>query len=830
MAKPSADLADHRRGLPYRGLRGAATCARPESGSPPRRPTPWQPPSAAGWQPAVIALHLPFPPALSPARGASRNPPGPRAEVPAQLAAAEALARRGRMQHEMQHWREAAVLYRQALDPPGHRCGPRGAGGPAQPAGPRRETSLGRFDDALNSTERLPRPVSPPRRPPRRGDGRSTTSPTSTCGWAATSLLSKPMTRPWRSGTRGSARAASASGRSTTRACSSCARSRSSTRRSAAGARRCVSPPRRAHATATAAALAGLGSVASRLGRRAEAVEDLRQAVALRRRAGDRAGLATDLLGLGTADLKLDLLAAAADSYLQARSLFQQLGDRHGEGMVALGLGRYHLARGDLARSFASNQEAMAILQLDTHDRQCRLRRRRLCSGARGPEPPSAVSARARALPRHRRRRRRGDARRELEPGPAPLFLRGAPILWDLYIDVLMRLDAQRPGAGFAAAALGASERRRARALLDEVAAGTPGSRRPPAAEERATEERLSGADEQRLILLSRGAPIAALAPLDAAVRSLLVRLDHQRAQDSRTAQPAAAAGLPAPLTARDVEALVGDDTVLLEYSLGEPLQRPGRSPPPPAVATAWPARARRIEAAVAALTRSFDPCRPAGTEAAWRQAATALSALVLACRPPPAAPPASSSSVAEGALLYVPFAALPEPAAAAPEAPQLIDGHDVVAEPSASVLGALRRRERPPAGPPGSVAVLADPVFPRRRSSPRCRGAPAGEMGSRRSSGNRAGGARERRQRHRRHAERSSRLAGLPLLSGGNARRGGGHPGGEPVRRHRRARLLGQPPDGRRRRAARLPLPALRHSWTDRHQPPRSFGPRAVA
>jgi CHAT domain-containing protein len=68
---------------------------------------------------------------------------------------------------------------------------------------------------------------------------------------------------------------------------------------------------------------------------------------------------------------------------------------------------------------------------------------------------------------------------------------------------------------------------------------------------------------------------------------------------------------------------------------------------------------------------------------------------------------------VADGALNYVPFAALPEPAALAAERPQpLTVNHEIVSLPSASVLGLLRQqyKDRKPA--PNAVAVLADPVF----------------------------------------------------------------------------------------------------------------------
>ncbi|MGE5199126.1 MAG: CHAT domain-containing protein, partial [Rhodospirillaceae bacterium] len=85
---------------------------------------------------------------------------------------------------------------------------------------------------------------------------------------------------------------------------------------------------------------------------------------------------------------------------------------------------------------------------------------------------------------------------------------------------------------------------------------------------------------------------------------------------------------------------------------------------------------------------------------------------------------------VADGPLQYVPFAALPEPGRAAAALP-LIEGHEVVSLPSASALAVMRREAAGRAMPPGSVAVLGDPVFerddPRLRAVLRALGQPAG-------------------------------------------------------------------------------------------------------
>jgi CHAT domain-containing protein len=66
---------------------------------------------------------------------------------------------------------------------------------------------------------------------------------------------------------------------------------------------------------------------------------------------------------------------------------------------------------------------------------------------------------------------------------------------------------------------------------------------------------------------------------------------------------------------------------------------------------------------------------------------------------------------VADGALQYLPFAALPVPLRKGPPVPLAVE-HEVVSLPSASVLAVLRRETEGRTPPAKAVAVLADPVF----------------------------------------------------------------------------------------------------------------------
>ena len=70
---------------------------------------------------------------------------------------------------------------------------------------------------------------------------------------------------------------------------------------------------------------------------------------------------------------------------------------------------------------------------------------------------------------------------------------------------------------------------------------------------------------------------------------------------------------------------------------------------------------------------------------------------------------------VSDGALQYIPFAALPMPPAPGLQSPlPLVAEHEIVNLPSASVLGVIRQAASGRKAPPKAVAVLADPVFAR--------------------------------------------------------------------------------------------------------------------
>jgi CHAT domain-containing protein len=446
------------------------------------------------------------------------------------------------------------------------------------------------------------------------------------------------------------------------------------------------------------------------------AIAALGQAAALHQQLHDTAAYGKDLLGIGRAHLKRQDLVRATAAFNQAREVFQQFGGRQGLAMCAMDLGTTLYDAGDLPRSLASYDEAGRQFAA-IHDRQGVV---------------STDYGAARTLLRLGRLREARDRTERAVAGLEDLrgetasqslrlsYFSSRQAYWDLYIEILMRLDALDRGAGYAAQAFAVSERRRSRALLDLVSGAA--SHAPPvgaaseaAHEERDLEARLSGLAAKRQDLLERKGGEASLPALDRLEQDLVVRLDRARAQAARLG---GAEAVPAPVAeVAAVQTLLAGDDVLLEYSLSEPASYVWAITRAHCRVFRLAGRARIEAAARAAVAGVTRASRQA--EDAWAASAAQLSALVLA----PLASELGQARlllVADGALDYVPFAALPDPGAGG-KARLLVERHEIVTVPSASVLAALRERTRQ--RPPGvsGVAVLADPVF--RADDPRVAG-----------------------------------------------------------------------------------------------------------
>jgi CHAT domain-containing protein/tetratricopeptide (TPR) repeat protein len=303
------------------------------------------------------------------------------------------------------------------------------------------------------------------------------------------------------------------------------------------------------------------------------------------------------------------------------------------------------------------------------------------------------------------------------------------------YIALLMQMHLE-------ADALHASERARARSLLDMLAEARidvhEGADPNLLERERVLRRRLHARLRYQLELLSRQHTAEEANAVDTQLGELTAEYDETEAQLRATSPRYAALIHPVPVGLVEIQdSILDSDTLLLEYQLGEDRSYLWAVTKSSFAAFSLPARAQIEQAArrvhdllisrnehVGGETELWRHARMGRARAEYPAAAARLSEMILG--------PAASLLhykrllvVSDGALQYVPFAALPAPRKTRDRlGPPLMVACEVVNAPSASVIPVLRRELAGRAPATKAVAVFADPVFdfddPRVSSRPR--------------------------------------------------------------------------------------------------------------
>jgi len=299
---------------------------------------------------------------------------------------------------------------------------------------------------------------------------------------------------------------------------------------------------------------------------------------------------------------------------------------------------------------------------------------------------------------------------------------------YEQYIDILMRLHKERPAEGHDAAALQASERARARSLVELLIEARADIRQGADAalvsRERSLRDRINAIDKD--LFMSDG-KLTREQAADAAkeLESLMSQYQQARTLIKANSPRYAALTQPHVLSLKEIQQSVLDpDTSLLEYSLGDErsylwlvtqssilsYELPKRSDIEAAARRVYELLTARQQAADRTVAERFK--RVAKADAEFQMASMALSKMLLG----PVSPHLRTKRlliVADGALQFVPFAALPV-SKGVKNAPPLIFEHEIVSLPSASVLAVLRSDTAGREHASKAIAVLADPVFDR--------------------------------------------------------------------------------------------------------------------
>ena len=446
----------------------------------------------------------------------------------------------------------------------------------------------------------------------------------------------------------------------------------------------------------TGPTLNNIGWVYLWLGENQKALDYFNQALAFARTVGNRRVEGTALDGIGVVYHSLGENQKALDYLNQALALRRAAGNRVREATTLKNIARVEQEQGNLAEALAQIEAAIKIIE----------------------------SLRTKVL---------GE---ELRAS----YFSTVQSCYTLYIDVLMRLHHLHPGDESDAEALEASERRRARSLLETLGEAQVDIRQgvdPVLLQrERSLKLLLKGKGTAQVELLNGQHTEEQAAALKKDIEEILSQYEQVEGQ-IRVASPRyAALTQPQPLRAPEIQQQLDGNTLLLEYSLGDQHSylwavgpdslRSFQLPKGSDVAAAarglyelLTARNRQVKGETEAQRQT----RVEQAEAQYPQAAQALSNMVLG----------SVASllkgkrlviVADGALQYIPFSALPEPGTESADPSRgtttgsqasfvpLVVGHEIISLPSVSALAVLRRETNGRQGAPKMVAVLADPVF----------------------------------------------------------------------------------------------------------------------
>lgn len=421
------------------------------------------------------------------------------------------------------------------------------------------------------------------------------------------------------------------------------------------------------------------------------------RALQLQEQAENRQSQAITLDKMGDAYTLLGDRQKGSDSYGEALQLWQIVRDRNGEAITLYNIARLERDRGNLLEAHKRIAAALDIVQSLRNN---------------------VISQQLRVS-----------------------YFASKYNYYELDIDVDMRLHKLYPTEGYDAAALQSSESARSRALIDLLSEAKVDIREGVEPGLLKREEVLGRKLNDKANLQTRllSGPHAK-ADADALAKEITqLTNEYADVQTQIRGQSPGYAALthPRPLTLQEIQHLLDDDTLLLEFALGSERSYvwvvSNRS-----IDGHELERRNVIEEAAGRLYQSLTApqvlpddtpqkrrARVAEADSQYPSQAKSLGGMLLGQM----ADKLGNKRlliVADGALQYIPFAALPAPAlrgtverdarAGKPSGTltgvPLIVEHEIIALPSASTLAALRSGASKLKGVPGAAAVLADPVF----------------------------------------------------------------------------------------------------------------------
>ncbi|MBE9207891.1 CHAT domain-containing protein [Nostoc sp. LEGE 06077] len=436
--------------------------------------------------------------------------------------------------------------------------------------------------------------------------------------------------------------------------------------------------------TGEARTLNNIGTVYSDLGDKQQALQFYNQSLPLSRQVGNKMGEAVILNNIGGVYDDLGDKQQALKFYNQSLPLARQVGDKAGESTTLYNLAYLERDRGNLQQALTQIEAAIELIEnLRTKITNEQLRTSYFAS-------------------------RQG--------------------IYQFYIDLLMQLHKQNPTQGYDAKGWQASEKSRARSLIELLTEANADIRQGVEpkllAAERNLQQRIDTTEKRRLELYNSGkyTPEQAQA-IETEFASLVKDYQDIQAQIRFTSPRYAALTQPQTPSVPEIQQqILDDDTLLLQYSLGEQRSYLWMVSKTSISSYELPKRAdieilvKQFNYLLKIRSYSLRSNREIGAESGLgtfrsSEVVAKISQILLQ----PVADKLGNKRlliVGDGALQYLPFTALLEPETVGKNIQPLIVKHEIISLPSASTLAIIRREHQGRKIAPKTLAIIADPVF----------------------------------------------------------------------------------------------------------------------
>ncbi|MEG5028202.1 CHAT domain-containing protein [Microcoleus sp. AT8-B1] len=453
--------------------------------------------------------------------------------------------------------------------------------------------------------------------------------------------------------------------------------------------------------------LNNIGNIHAATGNWKNALDSYNKALVISRPAGNLAVEATALTGIGSTYIASKEWSTALNAYNQALSISRHLNDKVKETTVLNQMGKIQAALGQSSTAIENYNQALSLSQQlgykteEAHIiyNQAILNRQQNNLTVAQTEIETAINIIENL--------RTQIGSQELRQS---YFARNQDY-YQFYIDLLMQLHLKNPDKGYDAQAFHASERARARSLLELLSEASANIRQGVdsqlLAQEQNLQQQLSDFQTRKYQIVIAKSTQEAVNEIQQKIDTILKELAQIEAKIRASSPRYAALKYPEPLNLPQIQQQVLDDnTLLLEYSLGEE-----RSYLWAVTKTSFTSYELPSRTEIEATAKNFRDTLTKETTRTSPQMVAESAALLSQTILAPVASELGNKRlliVADGALQYIPFGALTLEKSEAP----LIVKHEIVNLPSASTLAILRRdmATREPA--PKAIALFADPVF----------------------------------------------------------------------------------------------------------------------